>query len=242
MLSPFGRHSITPPKQSPSPPGDDVQPLPPKSANAWRPGHRNKMSSISVSNVGVETPMKSARMPVTPTTGTFGPGGARAGEHPDRQPRNPPNFEDLKAKPTAKDEGGKNFSMRTRRKALGSIRRAGIERRVVRDSGSAGSMTPVSETELTFSIPSDNDSDSIRSGSASLCGEASPGLPPPGIINSGAIGSERKASKGSNQLSPMSENGDYVFTDGQTKQVPAQRRTPLLGLVSAAEKRKTGLY
>lgn len=242
-MNPSGRRSITPPKSSPSPPGSNVAPLPPKSANAWRPDHRNKVSSLTLSNIGVDTPPKSARMPATPTTGGFGPGGGRVGEHPDREPRNPPEFEELKAKPTTKNEGSKNFAVRTRRKALGSLRRAGFERRVVRDSGSAGSMTPVSETELTFSVPSsDNDSDSIGSGSASLSGEPSPGFPPPGMSRSLAIGSERKASKGSNQLSPPSEFGELSLADETHKQLPGQRRAPLLGLVGAAEKRRSGMY
>jgi len=244
-LMPHGRRSVSPPKQTPSPPLESVEPLPPQSANAWRPGHRKKGSSLGLSNISVDTPPKSAiqrssGMPVTPVTGTFGPGQARAGEHALRQPRNPPNFEELVAKPTTKFEGSKNFATRTRRKALSSLVRAGLERRVVRGSGSAGSMTPVSETELTFSVPSDNDSDSVRSGSASLSGEPSPGLPL-NMSSNGIIGSERKASKGSMQLSPTSESGDLTFVD-EAPAATKLRNKPLLGLVSAAEKRKTGLY
>jgi hypothetical protein len=85
-------------------------------------------------------------------------------------------MEELKAKPTAKFEGSLNFAARRRRQALSNLMRAGLERRVRPGSGSAGSMTPVSESELTFSVPSDNDSDSGRSAH-------------------GAIGSERKASR-----------------------------------------------
>lgn len=242
--SPFGSRSTSPPKQSPSPPRD-VEPLPPKSANAWRPGHRHKASSLALSSASVGDAPKSGLtrpvgLPSTPTTGTFGPGQGRAGEHPVRQPRGPPNFEELAAKPTTKHEGSKNFATRTRRKALNSLVRAGLERRVAprHGSGSAGSMTPVSETELTFSVPtSDNDSDSVRSGSASLSGEPSPGLPPNASRN-GAIGSERKASKGSNNLSPTSEEGfEDVKLGGER-----QRKTPLLVLANAAEKRKGGMY
>ena len=241
-VSPFGSRSISPPKQSPSPPRD-IEPLPPKSANAWRPGHRNKVSSLALSNVSDTSKSgitRSVGMPSTPTTGTFGPGQARAGEHPVRQPRGPPNFEELAAKPTTKHEGSKNFATRTRRKALNSLVRAGLERRVAprHGSGSAGSMTPVSETELTFSVPtSDNDSDSVRSGSASLSGEPSPGLPPNASQN-GAIGCERKASKGSNSMSPTSEDGfEDVKLGGER-----QRKTPLLVLANAAEKRKSGMF
>lgn len=238
---------MSPRKETPSPPLENVEPLPPQSANAWRPGHRKKVTALALSSAGVETPLKSAAlrsagMPATPTTGTFGPGQARAGEHPHRQPRNPPNLDELRATPTTKHEGSKNFATRTRRKALSSLVRAGLERRVVRGSGSTGSMTPVSETELTFSVPSDNDTDSIRSGSASLSGEPSPGIPP-NMMNNGAIGSERKASRGSNQLTPTSESGDSGFMEEASQLAPTIRRTaPILSLLNAAEKRKSGMY
>ena len=113
----------------------------------------------------------------TPLTGTFGPGQGRAGEHPVRQPAGPPPFEELQAKPTSKHEGSKNFATRQRRRALNTLVRAGLERRVgsagsspvaESGSGSAGSTTPVWDAELTFSVPSDNDSDSGLSGQASL--------------------------------------------------------------------------
>jgi hypothetical protein len=103
-------------------------------------------------------------------------------------------------------------------------------------------MTPVSETELTFSVPSDNDTDSIRSGSASLSGEPSPGFPP-NVVNKGVIGSERKTSKGSNQLTPTSESGDSGFMEEESQLAPTVRRSaPILSLLNAAEKRKSGMY
>lgn len=236
--SPFGARTMSPSKQSPSPP-QDVTPLPPPSANAFRRGHHKNVSSLALTNLGTENGPKSATtrpvgLPATPTTGTFGPGQGRAGEHPIRQPRGPPSFEELKAKPTTKQEGSKNFATRTRRKALNSLVRAGLERRVRPGSGSAGSMTPVSETELTFSLPSDNDSDSGRSGSLS-------GKPSIGSLRaaaSGAIGSERQRSK-DRLPSPTSATA----SEDDSKPLPVRRqRTPLLMLANAAEKRKSTLY
>ncbi|KAJ3472365.1 hypothetical protein NLG97_g11050 [Lecanicillium saksenae] len=63
---------------------------------------------------------------MTPLTGGYGPGQGRAGEHPVRQPRGPPSLDELKAKPTAKHEGSKNFATRTRRSAVHNLVRAGI--------------------------------------------------------------------------------------------------------------------
>ncbi|KAF2670552.1 hypothetical protein BT63DRAFT_241142 [Microthyrium microscopicum] len=194
--SPFGSRSRSPPKKSSSPPVD-VTPLPPPSANAFRRGHNRNRSSLALNpanGASVGDGPKSAfirpvGMPATPMTGTFGPGHGRAGEHPMRQPMGPPSFDDLKKAPTSKHEGSKNFATRQRRKALNTLVRAGLERRVRPGSGtagSAGSVTPVSETELTFSVPSDNDSDSGRS----LSGRLSMGSLR--AAASGAIGSERK--------------------------------------------------
>lgn len=236
MESPFSR-TMSPPKKTPSPP-QDVEPLPPPSANAFRRGSK-KLSPLTLTNLGFDSGPKSATgrsfgLPATPSTGTFGPGQGRAGEHPIRQPRGPPSIEELKAKPTQKDEGSKNFLTRTRRKAVHNLVQASLGRRVRPGSGSAGSMTPVSETELTFSIPSDNDSDSGRSGSLS-------GKPSIGSLRaaaSGAIGSERKRSHDRLPSPPASNNVDVV----EPNQPQRRQRTPLLMLANAAEKRKSGFY
>ncbi|KAL2357150.1 hypothetical protein BJ546DRAFT_947466 [Cryomyces antarcticus] len=92
--SPFAPHSLTPPKKSPSPPAD-VQPLPPPSANAFRRGvgmHKKAASLASnntftsslpsVTDGAKSSSVRPSGFPPTPTTGTFGPGQARAGEHP----------------------------------------------------------------------------------------------------------------------------------------------------------------
>lgn len=170
--SPIGSRSRSPPKKSASPP-IDVQPLPPPSANAFRRGHnRNRSSLVLNPTGGASDGPRSSRPTATPLTGTFGPGQGRAGEHPIRQPAGPPPFEELQAKPTSKHEGSKNFASRQRRRALNTLVRAGLERRVgsggspvTEGSGSAGSTTPVSDADLTFSVPSDNDSDSGLSAS-----------------------------------------------------------------------------
>lgn len=202
--SPLAHRSISPPKHTPSP-QQDVTPLPPPSANAFRRGHGRNRSSLVINKpeaASIFDGPKSAMvrpvgMPPTPMTGTFGPGNARAGEHPIRQPYGPPQLDELVAKPTAKFEGSKNFAARQRRSALSKLVRAGMERRVARPSetvGSAGSLTPVSDSEAMFSVPSDNDSDSGGSGkgSGSLSGRLSIGSLR--AVANGAIGSERKKS------------------------------------------------
>jgi hypothetical protein len=188
--SPIGSRSRSPPKKSASPP-IDVQPLPPPSANAFRRGHNRNRSSLVLNPTGsAGDGPRSSRASATPLTGTFGPGQGRAGEHPVRQPAGPPPFEELQAKPTSKHEGSKNFATRQRRRALNTLVRAGLERRVGSasgspiaetgssvgsggsGSGSAGSTTPVSDAELTFSVPSDNDSDCGLPGLVGLVKEA----------------------------------------------------------------------
>lgn len=135
---------------------------------------------------------KTMGFPNTPTT-AFGPGNARAGEHPTRQPRGPPPIEELKAKPTSKFEGSKNFAARQRRSAVHNLVRAGMERRRAPGS-SSGSMSPVSEVgEIAYSVSSDNDSDSGRSGSGSLSGR--PSLGSSRTSAHGAIGSDRPSSR-----------------------------------------------
>jgi hypothetical protein len=196
--TPSFTRSISPPKKSQSPPQDHA-PLPPPSAGAFRRGHRkaNSLAMASESSIlgdGSRSSVvpKSAGFPATANVTGFGPGQARAGEHPIRQPRGPPSLDELKAKPTTKFEGSKNFATRTRRNAVNNLVRAGMERR--RGPGSSGSMSPVSETgEVTFSISSDNDSDSGRSGSGSLSGRPSLGSSRTSVH--GAIGSDRPSSR-----------------------------------------------
>lgn len=257
--SPFTSRSSSPPKKSPSPP-QEVVPLPPPSANAFRRGHKKALSSLVFNNVNDasnEGPKsRSAGFPQTPSTGTFGPGQARAGEHPIRQPRNPPPFEELQVSPTTKHEGSKNFATRQRRRAVHSLVRAGIERRGAR-TGSGGSMTPVSEADIAFSL-SDNDSDSAHSGgSGSLSGK--PSIGSLRAAANGAIGSERKEMK-ERSRDCTSIDGCYTANSlssdegigigGQLVEVrveepkpaPGERRkTPLLVLTSA-EKRKSSMF
>lgn len=255
-INPFDRHtrssrSTSPPKKSQSPP-IDVTPLPPPSANAFRRGHKKTPSALALDNNDTSsTGPKSAFVrpvgfPQTPMTGSFGPGQGRAGEHPTRQPRGPPPIEELQAAPTAKHEGSKNFASRQRRSAVRNLVRAGIERRGVR-SGSGGCGTPVSEADMNFPASSDNDSDSVRSGSLS-------GRPSIGSLRaaaSGAIGSERKASKERLRerqnsdgwtANTMSSDEDFVEIVEEPKGVSGgKRKTPMLVLTSA-EKRKSSMF
>lgn len=252
--------SGTPPKATPSPP-QDINPLPPPSANAFRRGHKKSfssvsgLSSLSMQSDGLKSGIpKSAGFPQTPMTGTFGPGQARAGEHPIRQPRGPPSLEELVAKPTTKFEGSKNFATRQRRRAVHNLVRAGMERRVAsRGSGSmdsVGSMTPASEKEITFSISSDNDSDSANSRSGSLSGK--PSIGSLRAAANGAIGSERKelkersrerSSADSSYTSSSISSEESLLIGGKLAEVRAdeRRKTPLLVLTNA-EKRKSSLF
>ncbi len=260
--------SGSPPKATASPP-QDVNPLPPPSANAFRRGHHKSLSFASGidTNTGhvMDGPKtgvpKSAGFPQTPLTGSFGPGQARAGEHPVRQPRGPPSLDELIAKPTSKHEGSKNFATRQRRRAVHNLVRAGMERRGASrannsgsSAGSTASGTPISEGEITFPTSSDNDSDSVRSGSLS-------GKPSIGSLRAavnGAIGSERREMKersrerGSvdSQLSARSvssEEGAIVggkFAEVRVDEINAaneRRKTPMLVLTSA-EKRKSSIF
>ncbi|KAG6012071.1 hypothetical protein E4U43_007954 [Claviceps pusilla] len=268
--------SPSPPKRHDSP--SEVTPLPPPSANAFRRGHKKLASSVAtsvngtLSVVGAATAdappsagPKSASFPLTPLTGGYGPGQARAGEHPVRQPRGPPSLDELKSKPTAKHEGSKNFAARTRRSAVHNLVRAGLERRKG-TSSSTGSMSPVSETaEGSYSPTTDNESDSGRSGSGSLIGEEECGSSRTSASGSwGAIGSDRPTScsmvcpilddsgsgKGSvngNHQMPLSEveNSSFanVFKNSSTRAAKDQdagvapRKAPRLVLTSV-EKRK----
>ncbi|KAM3469368.1 hypothetical protein MY5147_007119 [Beauveria neobassiana] len=239
--------SVSPPKRFDSP--SDTVPLPPPSANAFRRGHKKASSlapvnSILASALASDGPKsagpKTASFPITPLTGGYGPGQARAGEHPVRQPRGPPSLDELKARPTAKHEGSKNFATRTRRSAVHNLVRAGMSRRKGTGS-SSGSMSPVSETAEDSNSPiTDNDSDSGRSGSGSLAGEeectssrtsASGGW--------GAIGSDRP---GSRQMTRKGDSSDATgsFANVFKKDLDAvdlQRKAPRMVLTSV-EKRK----
>jgi len=267
--TPTFARSISPPKKTQSPPQDHA-PLPPPSAGAFRRGHRkaNSMAFVSDSTTSADGPRsaalpKTAGFPLTPSVTGFGPGQARAGEHPSRQPRGPPPLEELLAKPTTKFEGSKNFATRTRRSAVHNLVRAGMERR--RAPGSSGSMSPVSEAgEITFSVSSDNDSDSGRSGSGSLSGR--PSLGSSRTSAHGAIGSDRPSSRQKEHSLERKSTGSIdsnfttasvssdeglsvggsfaaVFKNGGKKPEAndVQRKAPMLVLTSA-EKRKSSVY
>lgn len=272
--------SISPPKKSTSPP-QEHSPLPPPSANAFRRGHKKVSSLANVINAaapaanveaGPRTAVpKNNGIPATPMSGTFGPGQARAGEHPIRQPRGPPSLDELLAKPTTKFEGSKNFTTRQRRNAVHNLVRAGMERRRTpgSGSGSAGSITPISEQsehgengEISFSISSDNDSDSgSGSGSGSLSG---PSLESSRTSVHGAIGSDRPSSRqkersqernsvdsnfttasvSSDEETSVGGSFAAVFKNGAKKPEatePERRKAPMLVLTSA-EKRKSAVY
>ncbi|KAJ5594014.1 uncharacterized protein N7459_000222 [Penicillium hispanicum] len=269
VLSPMHySQPISPPSGSPSPPAE--------SAGAFRRNHRKHPSfnpvlktSIDTAKANIGPGPRSAVFPPTPATGTFGPGQARAGEHPIRQPRGPPSLEDLVAKPTSKYEGSKNFATRQRRRAVHNLVRAGIERRGdTRSFGyhsSGGTNTPASEKEFTFS---DGDDVTVRSGSLS----SKPSLGSLRAAANGAIGSERKekSSRKSPEspfqiATPTSEDGYFgskltdvradhasptgitspsvaavVAGQGQATQAPERRKMPML-VLSSAEKRKIPL-
>ena len=218
----------SPPKPSQSPAQVDVAPLPPPSANAFRRGHKKSSSfnpgpkgpidTAKANNGALGSGMpKTAALPQTPATGTFGPGQGRAGEHPMRQPRGPPSLEELVAKPTSKHEGSKNFATRQRRRAVHNLVRAGNERRgETRSFGyhsSGGTNTPSSEKEFTFS---DGDEGTVRSGSLS----SKPSLGSLRAAANGAIGSERKERSSRERRSqdspysstPTSEDGGSFFS------------------------------
>lgn len=247
--NPFDNRSISPPKKTPSPP-TDVTPLPPPSANAFRRGHHKKISSLSFNtnnevNAAVSEGPKSAftrpvGFPATPQTGTFGPGNARAGEHPIRQPRGPPPFEELLAAPTQKHENSKNFVSRQRRSAVHSLVKAGIERRGIGRQNSTDSCSavtsPSSEVEVVFGVPSDGDDRSIRSGSASLSGKAS--FSSLRASANAAIGSEMKRER------ERKASGDSTSGDEFSKEALLDRRvrSPIGMLAGAGVKRVGGVY
>lgn len=213
-----GNRSVSPPKRFDSPP--DTAPLPPPSANAFRRGHKKNPSlapinsALAASAGDASTGPKTAQFPMTPMTGGYGPGQARAGEHPIRQPRGPPSMDELKLKPTAKHEGSKNFAARTRRSAVHNLVRAGLERRKGTGS-SAGSMSPVSETAEESTTPiTDNDSESGHSGSGSLAGEEDRSVPRKVAgVSWGAIGSDRPSSR---QMARKTSESDVSTAESET--------------------------
>ena len=139
------------------------------------------------------------------------------------------------AKPTSNHDGSKNFATRQRRRALNNLVKAGMERRgASRGSNSIdspGTGTPSSECEITFSISSDDDNNSVGSRS-----------------DPGAIGSERKKlksrSKTETPVTTASISSEEGFTlDGKIPERKADdkenaRKNPLLMLAESAEKRK----
>ncbi|KAL7926024.1 hypothetical protein ACQKWADRAFT_172269 [Trichoderma austrokoningii] len=263
---PEGQHGSfrgpSPPRRFDSP--TEVTPLPPPSANAFRRGHK-KSSSLAVNSVlaaaatvataddaGKSPAPKTAALPA-PANGGYGPGQARAGEHPIRQPRGPPSMDELISKPTAKYEGSKNFATRTRRSAVHNLVRAGLERRKTSGS-SSGSASPVSETAEESATPiTDNESDSGCSGSGSLAGEVECRTSRAAVVGGwGAIGSDRPSSRqkvrgsvDSNSGSESDSNNSFadVFKNGALRAsksqeaADGQRKAPRLVLTSV-EKRK----
>ena len=246
-------------RKTPSPP-QEVAPLPPPSANAFRRGHK-KASSLAFSSLAsnslLDGPKSSivrgSDFPRTPMTGTFGPGQARVGEHPCRQPRGPPPMEDLLAKPTSKHAGSKNFATRARRSAWHKIRRAGIERSTGRP-GSAGSMTPASDGDMTLPSYLDGDTDILQAGSTAL-----PSIQSFGNLRQiprSVIGSERKemqerykvrraqTSSGAFDDLVAPQPSGAVATTGSAvldDEIPLGRKTPLLVLTTAEKRRSAFL-
>jgi hypothetical protein len=255
----------SPSRRYDSPNESMVSPLPPPSANAFRRGHK-KSGSIANNkehlSIAIDEPLQSAgakavSVPPTPVTAGYGPGQGRAGEHPIRQPRNPPSLDELKSKPTSKHEGSKNFVARTRRSAVNNLVRAGLERR--KEARSSGSVSPISESteELVETPMTDNDSDSGRSGSGVLIDrdDAECSLPSSRTSTGswGAIGSDRPNSR--QKLEADSVDGVSLEGEGAREPgsfasllktsnrningeaVQGQRKAPRLVLTSA-EKRK----
>lgn len=260
-----GFRNPSPPRRFESP-IENPTPLPPPSANAFRRCHKKSSSTanggkglvLSTDDVPKNAGPKTASFPLTPMTAGYGPGQARAGEHPTRQPRNPPSMDELKTKPTAKHEGSKNFITRTRRSAISNLVRLGMERR--KDTRSSGNTSPVSETipesipEETVETPlTDNDSDSGRSGSGSLVENDDAECSLPSSRSStgswGAIGSNRPSSRQKIEQTDSTNSSDnegarnfasLLKTSSRAAKVMSadgQRKAPMLVLTSA-EKRK----
>lgn len=249
--------SYTPPKMvNPYDPEEvEVEPLPPPSSNAFRRGHKKAASLfINPQADGVGNGAKTSTAATfgsqrtvianPPMTGTFGPGGARAGKHPIRQPRGPPPLEELVALPTSTQEGSKNFATRQRRRALDSLVRAGTSRRGISRSSNG---SPISEAEYNFPLHEDTEDDiSLRSGSSNGSRKMSP------------IGTEMKEKRGSQGSSDgyfglssacSSESEDTgLYKQPPTPATPmsanGDRKMMMLGVLNAAtaaEKRRSGV-
>ncbi|ERT00408.1 hypothetical protein HMPREF1624_03779 [Sporothrix schenckii ATCC 58251] len=225
-----GHRNLSPPRRFESSSASDQHaPLPPPSANAFRRGHKKSASLVASTTLDVNNASSSAIEPKSAgpkatsfppnvmqapsqsqASGTYGPGQGRAGEHPVRQPRGPPNLEELVRKPTSKHEDSKNFATRTRRSAVHNLVRAGFTRRQGTGgsgsgSGSPGSISPISETtehndehEDLATPLTDDESVSGRSGSGSLNGDDVECSLPSSRTSTGswgAIGSERPGSR-----------------------------------------------
>lgn len=254
----------SPPRRFDSP-VENHAPLPPPSANAFRRGHKksNSLATKGGLSISTEEPAKAAgpktaTFPMTPltATGSYGPGQARAGEHPVRQPRNPPSMDELRARPTAKHEGSKNFAARTRRSAINNLVRAGLERR--KEARSSGSISPISEhadePELV-QTPTDNGSESGRSGSGSLVDldDAECSLPSSRTSTGswGAIGSDRPSSRqkldrtsgdSTSDNEGAQEAGSFASLlknanrTSKAESSDGQRKAPMLVLTSAGKR------
>ncbi|KAF8467272.1 hypothetical protein BDZ91DRAFT_138819 [Kalaharituber pfeilii] len=219
--------SRSPPKLTCTP----REPQPGLSSSSFRKGHKKASSlssCINANNVEIEEAPKTSvpklsMLPATPSTATFAPGHA-SGTHPIRQPRGPPSFEEIKAKPTTKHEGSKNFATRQRRKAVFRLITAGLERRGNRAT-SGGTMTPVSENDGGFTF---EDGDSVTS---SLSGRQS-------------LQSLREGPDSPPGYSASSLSGDEGILGGklvEIKESSGGLRTPHL-VLDAAEKRRSALF
>nr|POF11648.1 hypothetical protein CFP56_44486 [Quercus suber] len=253
--TPVNGRSFTPPKKTSSPVStlEHVEPLPPPSATAFRRGHK-KASSLAINPLAsaadgpktasaVTFGSQRTAFPPAPMTGTFGPGAARAGEHPVRQPRGPPALDELVAAPTSKHEGSKNFATRQRRRALDSLMKAGIGRRgASRSSGGS----PVSEEGAPFSISEADEEDEVML-SFARSGAGGRKMSP--------IGSEMQQQKRHSHESTDGYFGLSSASSSETEDVgafkqpptpatplsagPDSRKMMMLGVLSAAEKRKS---
>jgi hypothetical protein len=256
----------SPPKSTPSPP-QDVEPLPPPSANAFRRGHKKSASSFStirtegLTGAGGNTGPKSAGFPQTPLTGIFVPGQGQAGVKPIRQPRNPINVNELMEAPTSKHPASKNFVTRQRRRAVQDLVKAGRERQTeARTTGTAsgsGSGSPGSETDFNFSVTSSDNDEVINSASSvSASGDLSKktSLGSLRAAAVGVIGGERKEKSRERERSSVDSVGMYsvrslsseegvgeiVEREREREQGQGRRKAAML-VLSSAEKRKSGV-
>lgn len=254
--TPINTRSITPPKTTPSPASklEHVEPLPPPSANAFRRSHK-KATSLAFSSSATTTPeavktsspasFGSARpsMPPTPLSGSFGPGNARAGEHPVRQPRGPPSLDELVALPTSKHEGSKNFATRQRRRALDSLMRAGSVRRSI---GHSSNSSPVSEGELSFNLSEEDEP--IYGGIRKQSPIGSERVTPLANTKRGSQTGFDGFGTGSAVQTPACEEGNFFDMRSFVKTLPSpivqgqERRKAMLGVLTAAEKRKSSMF